>query len=75
MDNDLKSQLRSIHARRREHLNAIAVLDAEEARLIGEPVGLRKGFSAAILNGYVLLPPKILGGLVAAPTGALVWST
>lgn len=42
MDNDLKSQLRSIHARRREHLNAIAVLDAEEARLIGEPVGLRK---------------------------------
>ena len=39
---DLKSRLRSIHSQRREHLNAIAMLDAMEAKLIGEPVGLRK---------------------------------
>lgn len=51
---DLKSQLRNIHARRREHLNAIAMLDAEEARLIGEPVGLRKANGLSIGDAKAL---------------------
>lgn len=41
-ETDLRTQLRSIHAQRREHMDAIARLDEMEARIIGSPDRLRK---------------------------------
>lgn len=42
METDIRTQLRSIHAQRREHMDAIARLDEMEARIIGSPDRLRK---------------------------------
>ncbi len=42
METDIRTQLRNIHAQRREHMAAIARLDDMEAKIIGSPDRLRK---------------------------------